>query len=183
MSRVPARIRTCSREGCSSQFVDRGPGSGLKRSLCSVQCERLEADQKASKADGLRRVRQQRTRGLTGSEDVASWPVTVFELYGDQCLSCGRPAQEAHHLVGRSQIMAAPHLSPEMRQALEFDPTNGFPICSREHELHTNGVQRIYWDMIPAPAVDWAIANGFATRIFDDRIYLGAPALPEQEAA
>ena len=45
-------------------------------------------------------------------------------------------------------------------------------IC---HSNHTHGVERLYFQMLPETSIAWAIANGFAGRIFDDRIYLGAP--------
>lgn len=164
--------RRCSQ--CNGYFEARLPGSGLKASLCSVVCERAEKEAKARKAASRKQARQQRTRqGVDGEE--RGWPLTVFDLYGTDCLSCGGDAQEAHHITARSHIMNAAHLSPAQRQALEFDPVNGMPVCRQCHERATNGTERFYFSMIPGPAVDWCIANGFTSRVFDDNIYLGAP--------
>lgn len=165
---------------CGDLFESRLPGSGVKASLCSVRCERIEQQQKAYRRENAKRARQQRTRtGVDG--ETRGWPLTVFDLYGTDCLSCGKPAQCAHHLVPRQVIMAATHLTPAERQALEFDPVQGIPLDNRCHELHETGTERLYFNMIPAPAIQWAHDYGFSSRVFDDRIYLGAPT--QEEAA
>ncbi len=191
------RVRVCTREGCDTEFEDRGAGSGIKRGLCSLQCERLEQQSKANSALRERQARQQRTRaGVDESSAPAprryferqgntknDWKARVLELYGFDCLSCGKPAQHGHHIVARSVIMAAAHLEFWERAPLEYDATNGFPICVRCHEKHEHGVERLYFEMLPAPAVEWAVAHGFSRRVFNPTIYLGAPALPTEEAA
>lgn len=170
--KVPVRVRECV--FCGGDFTDRGPGSGIRRDVCSVDCERAGDRARAQRADRERRARQQRNRTGRDGEQFA-WPLTVFELYGADCLSCGADAQEAHHIVPRSVITNAAHLTPAKRQALEFDPINGFPTCTRCHEGHTQGSRRFYYEMLPSPAVSWAMAHRFDSRVFDPRVYLGAP--------
>ncbi|HVJ27457.1 MAG TPA: HNH endonuclease [Vicinamibacterales bacterium] len=177
MTAIPKGLgpyRRCKQ--CERSFRDRGAGSGVKRSLCSVECEQAEKRGKAAKAANAKRARQQRTRQGAGGE-TRGWPATVFELYGTDCLSCGARAQQAHHIVPKQVIRRRPYVPLEVKEQLLYDPANGFPICTRCHEKHELAVERLYFSMLPSPAVEWAVANGFATRVFDDRVYIGAPDL------
>ena len=187
-------VRSC--KFCGGSYEDRGPGSGIKRSMCSDKCARLAAAKKAGGKPGrnfnrtLENAAAAKARAIANGElptwgfrsrnhgAAGHWPGKVFVLYGADCLSCGRPAVQAHHIVAKQAIKKAMHLSPASRNALLFDPTNGFPICRRCHEKHELAVERLYFSMLPSQAVEWAVANGFASRVFDDRIYLGAPEGP-----
>lgn len=170
--------RRCSQ--CGEYFETRLPGSGLKASICSVACERLEQQQKASRAAAHKQDRHAETRRFgqpvdRGDQTRKGWTARVLELYGSECLSCGAQAVQGHHVTPRHAIMAAHHLRPSERSLLEYDATNGFSTCLRCHERHEAGVERYYFRMIPSPAVEWADLHGFGSRVFNPTVYLGAP--------
>ena len=160
----------------TAAFVQRGRGK-LEAAASLLKCANCAALLSRRVDDGCpvcshpipappakQRVRR-RSSGWKG------WKMRVFALYGDRCIACGKRATQAHHVVGRAVIMAAAHLTPEERAALEYDEAQGVPVCTACHMDHEAAAKRIPFLALPPGVIEWAIFNGFRTRIMDKRVY------------
>lgn len=106
--------------------------------------------------------RRDRVAGLRG------FTQRVKSLHGGKCLVCGHRAVQAHHIVPLRTLFAQ---GEDVAQELGGDQRNGMPVCKTCHERHEQAFKRIPRSKLPAIAIEWAEAYGFAWYVEDRRVY------------
>lgn len=104
-----------------------------------------------------------RRKNAEGPLSPEEWAVTVWRLDGGRCIVTAADARwprdfpyrfQVHHPIEKSVLRA--------RGLYDYvwDPRNGVIVATRVHERHTNAVERIPLDLLPARCREFSVELG-----------------------